>query len=152
MLNSTYHIRIENADGITRYYTSFTDGEGRKHEAEVSIEVYLALEECRKHEKRQENFVDRHVEQADLSESQLQGRMIRLPPALETLLENQEQTDQLLSAIATLSETQQKRFLLYHEGGFSQEQIAAQDGCSQSAVAYSIYLAKEKIKRHLKLF
>ena len=152
MSNDAYRVRIEGEGSNTRYFSSFVDAADAVHEIEISFEIYLALENCRRHEKRQENFIDRHVEQAELSEGQLQERMARLPPALELLVENQEQAIKLHTAIASLPESQRRRFLLYHEDGLTQEQIAALDGCSQTAIANSIQRAKEKIKEEIKNF
>ncbi len=150
MRDNTYNVRVENVNGIDRYFAFFADGEGVMHETEVSFEVYLALESCRKHEKRQDNFDDRHVEQAALSEGQLQERMIHLSPALELLVENQEQAEQLQSAISALPEIQRRRFLLYHEDELTYRQIAALEFCSKVAVIHSIQRAEEKIKSFLK--
>lgn len=152
MAYQTYRVRVESADGITRYFASFADGEGAAHEAEIAFDVYSALENCRKHEKRQINFEDRHVEQAELSEAQLHERMLRLPPALEHLVEDQEQAAQLHAAIASLPETQRRRFLLYHEDGLTYEQIAALEGCTLMPIKRSIACAEEKIREKIKIF
>jgi len=152
MSNNTYRVRVENADGDARYFTSFVDGAGAVHEIEISREIYLALEDCRKHEKRQAHFVERHVEQTDLSEGQLQERMIRLSPSLELLVENQEQAALLYAAIASLPEIQRRRFQLYHEDGLTYQQIAALEGCTIMPIQRSIVSAEEKIRAKIKLF
>jgi len=143
---------VENANGETRYYTSFVDGDGAIRETEISYEVYLALEGCRKHEKRQINFIDRHVEQADLSESQLQERMARLPISLELLVENQEQARRLYAVIDSLPETQRRRFLLSHEDGLTYKQIAALENCTIMPIQRSIIGAEVKIREKIKKF
>ena len=149
MHKCTYTVREENVDDNSFYYASFVNGNGIRQEAEISYEVYLVLEDCRKHEKRQKNFNDRHLEHAELSEGQLQERMLHLPPALEASLESQEKAKILQAAIEALPEIRQRRFLLYYGEKLTQKQIATLDGCSQTAVAYSLQQAREKIKESL---
>jgi RNA polymerase sigma-70 factor (ECF subfamily) len=51
-------------------------------------------------------------------------------------------------ALATLTETQRRRFLLYHEHGLCCEQIAAVDGCTHPAVLKAISAAQEKLEKY----
>ena len=44
-----YTVRIEETDGIERYYISFTDGSRQWQETEVAPEVFAELEKSRKH-------------------------------------------------------------------------------------------------------
>ena len=148
----TYTVREEIANDVIRYYAAFRDGSGSPQETEITCEVYLALEGCRKHEKRQINFDERHVEREKLSEAQLQTRMLRLPPSLERLVEGQEQAHQLRSAIAALPEIQRRRLLLYHVDGLTYERIAALEGCTIMPIRRSIACAEEKIREKIKFF
>ena len=147
-----YTVRTGETDGALHYYAAFTDGDGLSQEVEVSREVYLALDDCRKHEKRQVHFIERHVERAELSEEQLQERMIRLLPTLELSMENREQAVHLYAAIESLPEIQRRRFLLYHEDGLTYQQIATQEGCTIMPIQRSIAGAEEKIRKKIKNF
>ena len=138
-----YTVRIAEVDGTTRYFTAFVDGSGIQQDIEIPREVYLALEDCRLTEKRQENEFDRHRERFELSEAQLAERTLRPPLPMEEAV---TQKVDMQAALATLTDTQRRRFLLYHEHGLSYEQIAAVEGCKLQVVARSIDTAKLKLK------
>ena len=140
-----YTVRIAEVDGTTRYFTAFVDGSGIQHEIEIPREVYLALEDCRLTEKRQENEFDRHRERFELSEAQLAVRTLRPPLPMEEAV---TQTVDMQAALATLTDTQRRRFLLYHDHGLSFEQIAKAENRIKSTIVESIMAASEKIKNY----
>jgi len=140
---SAYAVREETIEGATRYYAAFKDGNGIRQETEVNREIYLALNQCRLVEKRQENELDRHWERFELSEAQLAARTFKPPLPMEEAV---AQTADMQAALATLTDTQRRRFLLYHEHGLNYEQIAAVEGCKFQVVAKSIEAAKTKLK------
>ena len=111
---SAYAVREEIINGATRYYAAFWDGNGIRQETEVNREIYLALNQCRLVEKRQENEFDRHRERFKLSEAQLAARTFKPPLPMEEAV---AQTADMQTALATLTDTQRRRFLLYHEHG-----------------------------------
>ena len=147
----TYTVHIENENGIERCFVAFIDGLGARQEAEIPHAIYIALEECRKHENRQAHFVERHVEQVELSEAQLQLRMICQPKTVGEHFEEQEKSAKLQAAIESLPEIQRRRFLFY-EDGLTYKQIAVQEGCSKTAVFGSIKRATEKIREKIIFF
>jgi len=67
----TYTMRVEHG----RYFAAFKDSLGNRQEIEIPHDIFIALEECRKHEKRQANAFERHIEHMELSETQLSARM-----------------------------------------------------------------------------
>jgi len=143
----TYAVREETIDGATRYYAAFKDGNGTRQETEVNREIYLALNQCRLLEKRQENEFDRHRERFELSEAQLAARTFRpLLPMEEVVV----QTADMQAALATLTDTQRRRFLLYHEHGLNYEQIAQAENRTIHAIEQSINAAKENLKKFLR--
>ena len=58
----TYSVRITETDGTIRYFTA---GNGIQQKIEINREIYFALEDCRKQEKRQQKHFDRHIEHLD---------------------------------------------------------------------------------------
>jgi len=142
---SAYVVREEIGDGTIRYYAAFEDGNGVQQEAEIPYAVYLALDQCRLVEKRQENERVRHRERFELSEAQLAARTLRPPLPMEEAV---VQAVDMQAALATLTETQRRRFLLYHEHGLNYEQIAAVEGCKFQVIARSIEAAKVKLKNY----
>ena len=139
----TYTVRTENTDGALRYYAAFVDGDGHSQEVEISHAVYLVLEECRRHEQRQARSDERHEERFALSEGQLAERQARPPLLLE---DSVVLATDMQAALASLTSTQRRRFLLYHEHGLSIEQIAQAEGRSVPTILESITVATEKIK------
>ena len=108
----TYTVRALEADGAIRYFAAFVDGDGALQEVEISDAVYLALEECRRHEVRQVRSAERHHERMELSEEQLSNQMLHPSVSMETII---DAAVSFQMALALLSEKQRRRFLLYHE-------------------------------------
>ena len=141
----TYAVREETIDGTTRYYAAFEDGNGVQQEAEIPYEVYLALDQCRLVEKRQENERGRHRERFELSEAQLAARTLRPPLPMEEAV---VQAVDMQATLATLTDTQRRRFLLHYEHGLSFEQIAQAENRYKSTIGESIENATEKFKNY----
>jgi len=143
--NSTaYTVRIEETDGATRYLAAFADGDGTRQEVEINREIYLALEDCRRHEQRQMKYFDRHIEHLELSEAQLAARALRLPQPMD---EAAALAVDMRDALAALTETQRRRFLLYHAHGLNYRQLAEVEGCSTTAAENSVTAAKAKLQK-----
>jgi DNA-directed RNA polymerase specialized sigma24 family protein len=140
----TYTVREESVDGVVRYFAAFVDGSGLPQEAEIPREVYLALDQCRLAEKKQQNETERHMERLELSEGQLAARALRPQKPMEEAVA--EAVD-MQAAIATLTDAQRRRFLLYHEHGLNYEQIAQAENLSKQAIAQSIARAEEVLKK-----
>jgi DNA-directed RNA polymerase specialized sigma24 family protein len=140
-----YTVRIAEADGKTRYFAAFVDGSGIRQEAEINREIYFALEDCRRKEKRQSKFHDRHVEHLELSENQLAQRMAEPSNPLDMLIDT---SVTLQAAIDALPSDLRRRFLLYHEMGLGFTEIAKAENLSKQAIAQSIGRAEEKIKKY----
>jgi RNA polymerase sigma-70 factor (ECF subfamily) len=141
----TYTVREATVDGTVRYYASFMDGSGYPQETEITHEVYMALEECRRQEQRIIRSDERHMEQSLQAEAQLIERAAAPSAPLDEAV---SLTLDLQTALPLLTETQRRRFLLYHEHGLRHEQIAAIEECSFQAVAKSIATAKEQMKKY----
>jgi RNA polymerase sigma-70 factor (ECF subfamily) len=147
-----YALRTEVRKGITYYYVSFTDSLNTFRETEVSSEVYLLLDECRRHEKRQKNFFDRHIEHSDLTDETLNRRALHTPETADEAVLRKEEANALRAVIAGLPEIQRRRFILYHEVRLTYEQIAKAEGCSKASVFRSVSRAEEKIREVIKNF
>jgi RNA polymerase sigma-70 factor (ECF subfamily) len=144
-----YALRAEVREGITYYYISFTDGQAVRQEIEVSREMYFAIDECRKHEKRQQNFYERHIEHFDLTDEALFLRALAPPPSIEEALIEKELANALRVAIKKLPDIQRRRFILYHERGLTYEQIAEIEGCKKQSVCDSVRLAEKKVREKI---
>ena len=138
-----YTVRVAEAGGTTRFFAAFEDGSGIRQEIEVDEAVYLALDACRLIEKGQENERGRHWERFKLSEAQLAARTHRPQKPMEEAV---VQAVDMQAALATLTEAQRRRFLLYYDHGLSYEQIAKAENRALNAIVQSINAAEEKLK------
>jgi RNA polymerase sigma-70 factor (ECF subfamily) len=146
-----YALRTEESEGIIRYFVSFKDGQAVAREIEVSREVYLAIDDCRKHEKRQRSFFERHVEYSELTDETLNARARHTPKTVEELTVEAERADTLYRAIAELPDIQRRRFVLYYEHGMTYAAIGQLEGCSATSVMDSVKIARAKVIKKLEV-
>jgi len=144
-----YTLRTEVIEGITYYYVSFKDGQALPRETEVSRPVYLKFLRFVKIERNIHRWDERHIEQSDLTDETLHEKALHKPKSVEETVFNSLQNEHLRIAIQGLPEIQRRRFVLYHEFGFTYEQIAKMDGCTKRAVKFSIDLAKKNIRKEI---
>lgn len=147
-----YTLRTEIREGVTYYYASFRDSQSALRETEVSREVYIVIDECRRHEKRQKNFFDRYIEHSELMDETLLRRAFTPPLTIEEAINKEEMADALNAAIEGLPEVQRRRFVLYYEVGLTYEQIAEIEGCKRQPVSRSVERATEKIRKLMEKF
>jgi len=87
-----YTIRTETIDDITRYVVSFKDGQDILREIEVSQNVFMLFHNFQKSDKRQKNFFERHIEHSDLTDEQVNRRVLYPPKDIaETAIDNYTQ-------------------------------------------------------------
>jgi RNA polymerase sigma-70 factor (ECF subfamily) len=147
-----YTLRTKIAEGITRYYVSFTDGQAIHRETEVSRPVYLEFCRFVKQERNLRRWDERHIEYSDLTEGTLMSRALHPPKGVEETVFDSQRNERLRQAIGELPELQRRRFILYHEFGFTYEQIAEMEGCSKMSVKRAVDRAEEKIREELQNF
>lgn len=132
-----------------RYYLSFKDGQGVRHEMEIQKDLFDVLNRFELDDLSILNEWDRHIEHFEQTEQSLNRRACAKAESVEdTVLRNIEY-EQLHQTISMLTETQQRRLKLYYFQGLTYKQIAEIEGCSASAVASSISVAIEKIRKIL---
>ena len=147
-----YTLRKEIVDGIARYYVSFTDGEAKPRETEISRPIYLEFLRFVKVERNLRRWDERHLEQSDLSDENLYHRALCQPKSAFDMAFDSLQNKQLRLAIHSLTEIQRRRFVLYHEFGLTYEQIAEMEGCTKMPVKRAIDRAEENIRGQIKFF
>jgi len=64
--------------------------------------------------------------------------------------EKQARMKQALSAMAKLTDTQRRRYLMYHVNGLSMREIADIEGCHFTTVDESLKAAQKKLNKYLK--
>lgn len=145
-----YTLRTEVAEGMTRYFISFMDGQAILRETEVSRPVYLEFLRFVKAERNLRRWDERHTEQSDLTDESLYDRALYKPKSVEDAAFDSLRNEKLRQAIQELPELQRRRFVLHHEFGLTYEQIAEMEGCSKVSVFRSVSRAEDKIREILK--
>jgi RNA polymerase sigma-70 factor (ECF subfamily) len=145
-----YTLQLEMINGIMNYYLYFIDGQAQKQKVEISESIYCAFLEFEKQDKKEQNFFDRHIEHSELSDKNLQNCTNTFPKSVEEILCRREQINRFWQVIRELPNVQQRRLLLYFDSGFTYEQIAMIEGCTQMPVKRSIDRAIQTLKEKLK--
>lgn len=133
----------------SRYFLSFSDGQGILHNLEISADLYSELNQFELDDLAVLNQWDRHIEHLVQTEQALNRRsLFKIESVEDTVMQNLEY-EQLHRAILKLSETQQRRLKLYYFQGLTYAQIAKMESCSYQAVAKSITAAEIALKKIL---
>lgn len=132
-----------------RYYLSFKDGQGVWHEMEIEKDLFDMLNRFELDDLSILNEWDRHIEHFEQTEQSLNRRTCAKAESVEEVVLRNIEYEQLHQAIATLTETQQRRLTLYYFREFTYKGIAEMEGCSVSAVVSSVSVAIEKIRKIL---
>ena len=132
-----------------RYYLSFKDGQGVRHNMEIEKELFDVLNRFELDDLSILNEWDRHIEHFEQTEQSLNRRASYKAESVEEVVLRNIEYEELHQAIATLTETQQRRLTLYFFRGLTYKQIAEMESCSISSVGGSISAAIENIKKIL---
>ena len=132
-----------------RYYLSFKDGQGVRHDMEIEKELFYMFNSFELDDLSILNEWDRHIEHFEQTEQSLNRRASNKAESVEEVVLHNIECEELYRAIAALTETQQRRLTLYYFRGLTYKRIAEMEGCSVSAVRGSISAAIENIKKIL---
>jgi len=149
MLDSTYTLLAETVEGVTSHYIFFIDGQGDEQIIDLTPSLYKEFLKFVKLERNLKRWIERHEERFELGERELQKRMLHPPKCLDDIVYDNLRNERVNQAIDNLTETQRRRFIMYYEFEMTYEQIAELEGCIFQAVAKSIKLAENKIKKFL---
>ncbi len=134
-----YSFSETTVNGITHYYTTFVDGDGKEQTVEVNKEVYDTLNQSQQRACSQTRK-DRRYGLCSFDETL--GGVLNSDDA--------EKTQELLSKVqehmGDLSEVQRRRLYLYFEEGLTLKQIAQKEGVCYSSVHDSIISAIEILR------
>lgn len=132
-----------------RYYMSFKDGQGVQHDMEIEKGLFDVFNRFELDDLSILNEWDRHIEHFEQTEQSLNRRASNKAESVEEVVLHNIECEELYRAIAALTETQQKRLMLYYFRGLTYHQIDEMEGCSVSAVGGSISAAIKNIKKIL---
>lgn len=133
-----------------KYYVSFHNGEKEYKDLEIGKNVYEAFNTFELQDVSHMNVVDRHLEQSEIWDSSLYGRVFQKEEGVEDTVLNKLEAERLHSAIQQLSEIQRRRLMKYYFEDKNYEQIAQEEGCSFQMVAKSVKAAIRNLKKILR--
>ncbi|MDO5401047.1 MAG: sigma factor-like helix-turn-helix DNA-binding protein [Eubacteriales bacterium] len=139
-----YVLSIEDS----RYFLSFTDGQGVFQKMEIGESIYAAFNGFELEDISYLNTVSRYQEHSELTEGTLNNRAIICPEPLEEGVYRKMMYKELHTAISRLPEIQRRRLLMYYFGGYTYEQIAEIEGCKHPAIIKSVAAAEKNLKKY----
>ena len=140
-----YMLREEVLESGTKYFISFTDGQGAHHDLEVSEELFVEFRQMERKNRNLEQSNERHREYSEISEETLNRRARVIPKRVEEIVELRERMEIVHREVSALPEKQRRRFILYYEYGMTYAKIGELEGCTGSSIKCSIDAARRKI-------
>ena len=137
--DNPYKLIEKNNQG--KYMVSFKDGIGILRVVEISKEVYEAFDTFELIDKSQMNKNERHIEQSEIYNNNLNNRALNKVESLEDEIIRKSTFEDLKSAFYSLSEVQKRRIKLYYFEDKTQEEIAKIEGVNIRNVQNSLRLA-----------
>ena len=145
--DNPYIIYAKKGDGeIFKYYVSFKDAQGGFVCVEVEKEIFDAFDRFELDDLSFFNKVERHYMLAEIPDDFLSEYLDSNDEAIEDVVHMKLMKEKLRTAINRLSKLQRRRLVLYFYEGYTYEQIAKIEGCTKSAVKFSIDIALRKIR------
>lgn len=118
---------------------------GQAMSVEVSYEVYEYLKESDRKAENLSHQKRRHWDMRELDEYIIATECTHIHiPTPEEIVCRRETMCELMAVLATCTEVQQERFLLYALEGMSFSEIAMYCGCSKGSVQESILAVRKK--------
>ena len=118
---------------------------GQAVSVDVSYEVYEYLDQAAHKDENLAHQKRRHWDEREFDEYIIATECSHIySPTPEEILCHRETMCELMAVLATCTEVQQERFLLYALGGMSFSEIALYCGCSKGSVQESISAVRKK--------
>ena len=133
-----------------RYVVVFKDGKNVSHEVEVTEEVYNAFNDFELRDLSELNEYDNHIEHSIIYEETLHRRTIIQQESIDDYIIKKATYEELINAIKTLPEIQQRRIKKYYFDEKNELQIAREENVSQKNVSKSLAVARENLGKILK--
>ena len=145
--DNPYIIYAKKGDGeIFKYYVSFKDAQGSFICVEVEKEIYEAFDRFELDDLSYLNEVERHYMLAEIPDDFLSEDLDLNNETIEDVVHMKLMKEKLRTVISELPELQRRRLILYFYEGYTYEQIAKIEGCTKSAVKFSIDIALKHLK------
>ena len=147
-----YTLREESTESDKRYFISFKDGQGERHELEVFEQLFIEFRQMERKNRNLQQWNQRHREFNEVWDETLYRRALRVPKMLDERMIEKERNEIFVKTVARLPEIQRRRFLLYYEYDLNFYQIGKMEHCTASAVQKSVSVAREKVKAEMRKY
>ena len=121
-------------------------------QGEITDELIDCFETFRKEEERQRKSTLRNEDNISLENAEYKGLFVGLQISGEDVAIKNEENNEIMEALSSLSKVEATRFVLNVVQGYSTWELAKMQGVYQTAVYNSIKAAKSKMKKVLKYF
>ena len=128
----------------------FKDGKNVSHEVEVTEEVYNAFNDFELRDLSELNEYANHIEYSIIYEETLHRRTIIQQESIDDYIIKKATYEELINAIKTLPEIQQRRIKKYYFDEKNQLEIAREENVSQKNISKSLAVARENLGKILK--
>jgi len=139
-----YTVRMEKIGGCEKYYLKFHSQTDSSEEIEITVDVFkMYYVDFRKPLDKKRNEQRRHIEDGEIDGFIISGKLT--VTQFEQEYANKAEIEAVLK---TCSPIQQRRFELHYVQGYTLEEIAKLENCTNQAVSNSVELVKKKIKKY----
>ena len=138
-----YTVRMEKIGGCEHYYIKF-HSQTDSQEVEITLDVFkLYYVDFRKPFDKKRNEQRRHIEDGEVD-----GFIMSRKLTVTHFEQEYADKDELHAALATCTPVQRRRFKLHYVQGYTLEEIARLENCTNQAISDSIENVKKKIKKY----
>ena len=143
--DTVYRLREEIEGSGIKHFISFTDGQDKHHDLEVSEELFVEFRQMERKNRNLEQSDERHREYSEIGDEALNKRAQAIPKSVEEIVELKERMETVYREEFALPAKQRRRFLLYYEHGMTYAKIGELEGCTGSSIKCSVDAARRKI-------
>jgi len=147
--DKVYKLREETIGSVSRYFISFTDGQGVFYDLEVSENLYIEFRQLERRNRNLQQFDERHREYDEIWDEALNRRSRVLPKSVEDAIVEKERMETLHRAVAALPDKQRRRFILYYGHELTYTKIGKMEGCTGTAIKRCVDAARKKVIKKL---
>lgn len=131
------------------YTVLFKDVKGIYQKVNISEKLYNLFDKFELEDLSILNEYDNHIEHLEISDINLNKRMMNKEMPLEKIVEINIQKELINSAILDLPVIQQRRIRKYYFDDKTFEQIAIEENCTKRAVKFSVDIALKNISKKI---
>lgn len=144
-ISDNYECRTEEENGVIKYFAKLINDNDSDIEIEISERVYNELNKNHRDDSAQGRKARRHNEKSELTENNLHKKGLFKVATIDESLLKKISNAELHKAIDSLKEKQRRRVYMYYFEGLKLREIAEYEGCSPTAIWYSLEYAKNNL-------